>query len=200
MTGGPVSRLGLDDPAVRTAYLATKGVVILLAAGASWLLAPRLGARVWLAWGIFTGALVLVALAVVAAGRRRSPSPLTAGTGTGADTAQDGPHQPPQQPVVLPVEDALDLHPFAPGEIPSVVESYLEAAWKAGFREVRLIHGKGIGVQRERVRHLLSRHPLVLRHEDAPPERGGWGATIAWLRDEPEGAIPAQEPPPRRDG
>jgi DNA-nicking Smr family endonuclease len=89
---------------------------------------------------------------------------------------------PDDDPVVLPIEDAIDLHPFAPGEIPSVVRSYLEAAHEAGFREVRLIHGRGRGVQRARVRQVLAAHPLVERYADAPPERGGPGATLAWLR------------------
>jgi dsDNA-specific endonuclease/ATPase MutS2 len=84
--------------------------------------------------------------------------------------------------VTIPIEDALDLHPFAPREIPSVVESYLQAAAEAGFREVRLIHGKGRGVQRARVHAVLAASALVLRFADAPPERGGFGATIAWLR------------------
>jgi dsDNA-specific endonuclease/ATPase MutS2 len=84
--------------------------------------------------------------------------------------------------VTIPIEDALDLHPFAPDEIPSVVESYLEAAVEAGFQEVRLIHGKGRGVQRARVHAVLAASALVVRFADAPPERGGFGATIAWLR------------------
>jgi DNA-nicking Smr family endonuclease len=84
--------------------------------------------------------------------------------------------------IELPVEDFIDLHPFRPREIPSVVESYLEAAAEAGFFEVRLIHGRGIGVQRERVRSVLSRHPLVESFSDAPSPRGGWGATVVRLR------------------
>ena len=86
------------------------------------------------------------------------------------------------RPVVIPIEDALDLHAFAPREIPSVVESYLEAAVEAGFREVRLIHGRGQGMQRRRVHAVLATSLLVERFADATPERGGWGATIAWLR------------------
>jgi dsDNA-specific endonuclease/ATPase MutS2 len=85
-------------------------------------------------------------------------------------------------PVTIPIEDALDLHPFRPADIPEVVASYLEAAVAAGFGEVRLIHGRGIGVQRTRVREVLSASPLVLRFADAPPERGGWGATLVWLK------------------
>ena len=86
------------------------------------------------------------------------------------------------EPVPIPIEDALDLHAFAPRDIPSVVEEYLEAAQARGFREVRLIHGRGQGVQRSIVRSVLTRHPLVEGFADAPPERGGWGATIVRLR------------------
>jgi dsDNA-specific endonuclease/ATPase MutS2 len=89
--------------------------------------------------------------------------------------------------IVLPIEDFIDLHPFRPREIRSVVESYLEEALEAGFTEVRLIHGRGIGVQREIVRSLLSRHPAVRDFRDAPAERGGWGATVVRLRPVPAG-------------
>lgn len=85
--------------------------------------------------------------------------------------------------VVLPIEDYIDLHTFDPREITDVVDSYLEAAWEKGFREVRVIHGRGKGVQRARVQALLSRHPLVQAFGDAPGHRGGWGATIVWLRE-----------------
>jgi len=84
--------------------------------------------------------------------------------------------------VTIPIEDALDLHAFHPREIPAVVASYLGAAVQVGFHEVRLIHGRGSGVQRRRVRSTLARHPLVERFADAPAERGGWGATVAWLK------------------
>jgi DNA-nicking Smr family endonuclease len=87
--------------------------------------------------------------------------------------------------VRLPIEDFIDLHPFRPNEIRSVVASYLEEAVAEGFREVRVIHGRGIGVQRENVRAVLARHPLVEEFRDAPPERGGWGATIVRLREAP---------------
>ena len=83
---------------------------------------------------------------------------------------------------MLPIEDHLDLHAFAARDVCDVVASYLEAAVEAGLREVRVIHGRGIGAQRESVRSLLSRHPLVLAFADAPPERGGWGATVVRLR------------------
>jgi dsDNA-specific endonuclease/ATPase MutS2 len=84
--------------------------------------------------------------------------------------------------VRIPVEDALDLHPFRPGETASVVEEYVAAAAAKGYAEVRLIHGRGIGVQREIVRKALERSPHVLSFEDATPERGGWGATVARLK------------------
>jgi dsDNA-specific endonuclease/ATPase MutS2 len=93
------------------------------------------------------------------------------------DVADDG----TPEVVHLPVEDFIDLHPFRPRDVRSVVESYLEQAIEAGFREVRLIHGRGIGVQREIVRSLLRKHPAVESFTDAPPTRGGWGATLVRL-------------------
>jgi len=86
------------------------------------------------------------------------------------------------EPVLIPVEDALDLHPFRPDETASVVAEYVEAAAARGLREVRLIHGRGIGVQREIVRAALSRSPFVESYRDADPSRGGWGATVAALK------------------
>ena len=91
-------------------------------------------------------------------------------------------HPDPDDPVELPLEEFIDLHPFRPREIADVVASYLEAAVEAGFEEVRVIHGRGIGVQRERVRSVLSRHPDVIEFSDAPSPRGGWGATVVRLR------------------
>jgi len=86
------------------------------------------------------------------------------------------------EPVNLPIEDALDLHAFAPRDVRPVVDEYLKEAAARGFREVRLIHGRGIGVQRASVQALLAAHPLVERFFDAPPERGGWGATVVVLK------------------
>jgi DNA-nicking Smr family endonuclease len=83
--------------------------------------------------------------------------------------------------VAIPIEDVLDLHPFRPGETASVVAEYVAAAAAKGFREVRLIHGRGIGVQRAIVRRTLERSSLVTSFEDATPERGGWGATVVRL-------------------
>ncbi len=88
--------------------------------------------------------------------------------------------------VQVPIEDFLDLHTFRPRDVRSVVESYLEQAIESGFREVRLIHGRGVGVQREIVRSFLAKHPGVVSFADAPPERGGWGATVVRLAPAPD--------------
>lgn len=86
------------------------------------------------------------------------------------------------EPVVLPIEESIDLHAFQPREILEVVDAYLDAALERGYREVRLIHGRGTGFQRKRVQEFLAGDPRVIRISDAPPGRGGWGATLAWLR------------------
>ena len=79
----------------------------------------------------------------------------------------------------IPIEDVLDLHPFGPKDIPSVVDEYVTAASERGLREVRLIHGRGRGVQRGIVQQTLERHPLVVEFWDAPESH--LGATIARL-------------------
>jgi dsDNA-specific endonuclease/ATPase MutS2 len=86
-----------------------------------------------------------------------------------------------EEPIRVPIEESLDLHPFAPQDIPEVVESYLETAYAAGFRLVRLIHGRGRGVQRAIVQRTLDRHRLVEEFWDAPETH--LGATIARLID-----------------
>ena len=103
------------------------------------------------------------------------------------DEERDGtdPSDAPFEDVVVPIEDALDLHSFRPRDVRSVVESYLEQAVTSGLAEVRLIHGRGIGAQRKIVRSLLAGHPDVEHYGDAPPERGGWGATVVHLRLRP---------------
>ena len=85
-------------------------------------------------------------------------------------------------PVIVPIEDSIDLHTFAPRDIPDVVESYLEAAQEQGLEEVRIIHGRGKGVQKERVRQVLGKSGLVESFEEATSERGGWGATVVTLK------------------
>jgi len=90
--------------------------------------------------------------------------------------------EPPfSDPVVLPLEDSIDLHPFQPRDIPSVIEEYLQQCIDAGILEARLIHGKGKGVQRDIVRSLLEKHPAVASFHDAPAEAGSWGATVVTL-------------------
>ncbi len=86
-------------------------------------------------------------------------------------------------PILLPISDSIDLHHFQPKEIASVVEEYLAQCRQAGLFEVRLIHGKGVGVQRNIIRSLLSKHPAVLSFRDAPGETGGWGATLVALKN-----------------
>lgn len=149
-------------------------MVFLLAAALTWPLSWVIGPKAW--WGLGIFGLVLAALTGVvflAFGRDSGDA--------GEDEAEDNDCPDPETPIELPLEDRIDLHPFPPRDIPDVVTDYLEAAHAAGFREVRLIHGRGIGVQRERVRSTLAKHPLVESFSDATPDRGGWGATIACL-------------------
>jgi len=82
----------------------------------------------------------------------------------------------------VPIEAEIDLHPFAPRDIPSVVEEYVTAAHDAGLREVRLIHGRGKGIQRGIVQAALDAHPLVEQFWDATETH--LGATVARLRGE----------------
>jgi DNA-nicking Smr family endonuclease len=82
----------------------------------------------------------------------------------------------------IPIEDWIDLHTFSPKEIPSLLEEYLLECQKKGFKEVRIIHGKGKGIQPSIVRSFLEKSPLVESFEMAPPEAGSWGATIAVLK------------------
>ena len=81
----------------------------------------------------------------------------------------------------VPIEDSFDLHSFRPEDVASVLEEYLREARSAGLREVRIIHGKGIGVRRAEVRRFLAARQDISNFSDAPPERGGAGATIAVL-------------------
>ena len=96
-------------------------------------------------------------------------------SGDGAPPSRDA------EPVPVPLEDSFDLHSFRPADVASAVSEYLDAA-RGRFRDVRVIHGRGIGVQREIVRTLLSRRADVAGFFDAPPERGGAGATIVVFR------------------
>jgi len=84
--------------------------------------------------------------------------------------------------VRIPIEDFFDLHSFLPRDVPGVVEEYLTEAKRLGLREVRVIHGKGTGARRAQVRRFLASSPVVANYFDAPPERGGLGATIVLLK------------------
>lgn len=86
------------------------------------------------------------------------------------------------EPVRIPVTDVLDLHTVPPRDVKAVVEAYLEEANRLGLKALRIIHGRGIGVQREIVRSVLARTPSVLSYSNAPAEAGGWGATVVTLR------------------
>ena len=84
--------------------------------------------------------------------------------------------------VRIPIEDWIDLHTFLPQDVPSLLEDYLEECQKEGYREVRIIHGKGKGVQRNIVHSCLKKSPWVESFRSAPPEAGSWGATLVTLK------------------
>jgi DNA-nicking Smr family endonuclease len=88
----------------------------------------------------------------------------------------------------VPIEDSFDLHSFLPKDVGDALSDYLDEAVEMGWREVRIIHGKGKGVRRAEVRRLLANDPRVVEFFDAPPGRGTFGATVVLLRarsDEP---------------
>ena len=87
-----------------------------------------------------------------------------------------------EEPIRIPITDVFDLHTVPPRDVKPVVEAYVEEARKMGFRALRIIHGRGIGVQREIVRGVLAKTEFVESFQDAPAEAGGWGATIVTLR------------------
>ncbi|HXA66889.1 MAG TPA: Smr/MutS family protein [Bryobacteraceae bacterium] len=88
----------------------------------------------------------------------------------------------PEEPVRIPITDVFDLHTVPPRDVEPVVEEYLEEARRLGLKALRIIHGRGIGVQREIVRSILARTVFVESFGDAPAEAGGWGATLVTLR------------------
>ena len=159
---------------MRFAYVATKAGVFVIAAIATWPLARVIGPNAWIGLGVFGLVLTVLTVAV-----------LSAGSTTVTKEAEDEDEPDPTQPFKIEVEDSIDLHSFPPRDVPDVVDAYLEEAVEKGFSEVRLIHGRGIGVQRDRVQNLLARHSLVSGFHDAPPDRGGWGATVAYLKPRP---------------
>ncbi len=103
-------------------------------------------------------------------------------TATPADDDQLDPFNPFPEPIEIPLSDVIDLHTIQPRDVKRVVEEYLFQVNEAGFPVVRIIHGKGIGVQRKMVRTILARSSFVSDWSDAPPQAGGLGATIVRLR------------------
>jgi DNA-nicking Smr family endonuclease len=89
--------------------------------------------------------------------------------------------EPFDEPVVIPIAAELDLHTFSPKEVEPLLEDYLEACREQGLFQVKIIHGKGTGQLKARVRSLLARNPWVLELADADAGAGGWGATIVYL-------------------
>ena len=87
-----------------------------------------------------------------------------------------------QESIRIPITDVFDLHSVPPRDVAPIVEEYLNEARRLGFKALRIIHGRGIGVQREIVRSILAKTPFVESFSDAPLEAGGWGATIVTLR------------------
>lgn len=86
------------------------------------------------------------------------------------------------EPIRIPIEDVLDLHTFRPQDIKNLLEDYFDECIKAGIFSVRVIHGKGKGIQKRQVHRVLRKNPQVKRFQDAPPEAGGWGATLVELK------------------
>ncbi len=86
------------------------------------------------------------------------------------------------EPIRIPITDVFDLHTVPPRDVEAVVEEYLLEANRLGLKAIRIVHGRGIGVQREIVRAVLARTPFVAGFHDAPAEAGGWGATVISLR------------------
>jgi dsDNA-specific endonuclease/ATPase MutS2 len=105
-------------------------------------------------------------------------------TASAQDDNELDPDDPFPEPVEIEITDVIDLHTIQPREVKLGVEEYLHQARELGFQSVRIIHGKGIGVQREMVHSILAKTPFVLSWTDAPAEAGGWGATIVRLRIE----------------
>lgn len=86
------------------------------------------------------------------------------------------------QPIEIPIDGVLDLHTFNPKELPDLLVDYFEACMAKGIYTVRIIHGKGKGIQKARVHSLLRKNPSVIRFQDASEDIGGWGATLVMLR------------------
>ena len=86
------------------------------------------------------------------------------------------------EPIQIPIQDVLDLHTFRPQDISDLLENYFDECLKAGIFSVRIIHGKGKGIQKKQVQSILQKDRRVKSFKDAPPEAGGWGATLVELK------------------
>ena len=91
------------------------------------------------------------------------------------------------EPVHIPIDGNLDLHLFNPKEVSDLLDDYFEECVREGLFEVRVIHGKGSGMLKKRVHSLLAKHPLVASFREAPPNAGGWGATLVTLKKDLSG-------------
>jgi len=86
------------------------------------------------------------------------------------------------KPIQVPITGELDLHTFDPRDVRDLIDDYFSACREAGIYSVRVVHGKGSGILRSRVASILKRHPQVQTFRTAPPEAGGWGATVVELK------------------
>ncbi len=86
------------------------------------------------------------------------------------------------KPVEIPIDGVLDLHLFRPREVPDLIDDYFQECIRCNLLEVRVIHGKGSGTLKKMVQRLLEKHPRVVSFQDAPPQAGGWGATLVKLK------------------
>lgn len=89
------------------------------------------------------------------------------------------------KPVEIPIEDVLDLHTFRPAEVADLLEEYFAACLQKNIFSVRIVHGKGKGILKRNVQELLKKSAYVSSFKDAPPEAGGWGATLVELKSNP---------------
>lgn len=85
-------------------------------------------------------------------------------------------------PIEIPIDGVLDLHTFRPKDVPDLLNDYLDACLELGLYSIRIIHGKGQGLLKRRVQSILHKHQMVRSYRDAPPEAGGWGATLVELK------------------
>ena len=135
--------------------------------------------------GIYASRFMLLSLWRNLCAKVRKPERITSIDQVDEEVSLD-PLNPFPNPVVVEFSDVIDLHSIPPRMTRAVVEEYLEEARRRRVRWVRIIHGKGIGAQRETVRAILARTSFVVEFKDAPPEAGGWGATLVTLDREKE--------------